>query len=130
MLHVLPSSSCTVLLSCARADRLPKLSSVDFIIEGPPLPDMLPMAMLLLSLRTQLTGLQSLSLELSQSWGKAGLAWMELASMTQLTMLSITSTYKVWTVLGCLHLLMKQAAMFWAARHLEAVSTTCLLMFA
>jgi len=50
---------------------------------------MLHMAMLLLSLRTQLTSLQSLSLELSQSWVDAGLAFAELASMTQLTALSI-----------------------------------------
>lgn len=83
--------ACTVVLSCPvdLAYRLPKLSSVEFKIEGPLLPYMLHMAMLLLSLRTQLTSLQSLSLELSQSWVDAGLAFAELASMTQLTALSI-----------------------------------------
>lgn len=58
-------------------------------MEGPPLAELLPIAMLLLSLRTQLTSLQSLSLELSQSWADADLAFGELASMMQLTKLSM-----------------------------------------
>jgi hypothetical protein len=53
------------------------------------------MVMLLRSLRTQLSSLQCLSLDLSQGWTGAGLAWAELAAMTQLTSLCITSTYTV-----------------------------------
>jgi hypothetical protein len=53
------------------------------------------MAMLLRSLRTQLASLCSLSLTVSQSWTGAGLAWAELAAMTQLTRLSIANTCKV-----------------------------------
>jgi hypothetical protein len=50
------------------------------------------MAMLLLSLRTQLTGLRQLTLKLSQGWFGADMAWAELAAMTQLTGLSINAT--------------------------------------
>jgi len=75
--------------------RLPKLSSVEVKMEGPPLAELLPIAMLLLSLRTQLTSLQSLSLEVSQSWADADLAFAELASMTQLTKLSLMMKNKV-----------------------------------
>jgi hypothetical protein len=57
------------------------------------------MAMLLMSVRTQLTNLHSLILELSQSWAGAGLAFAELAAMTQLTQLHIRSTTKVSAVL-------------------------------
>jgi hypothetical protein len=53
------------------------------------------MATLLLGVRTQLTSLQSLTLELCQSWLGAGMAFAELAAMTQLTKLVMTTPYRV-----------------------------------
>jgi hypothetical protein len=64
-------------------------------VKGPPLAEMLPMAMLLLGVRTQLTSLQSLTLTLFQSWVGAGLALSELGAMSQLTRLCITAAAKV-----------------------------------
>jgi hypothetical protein len=87
-------------------------------VRGPQALQVLPMAMLLLSVRTQLTGLQSLTLELSQSWDGARSSWAELAGMTQLTKLHITSINQVCTVLlaiitACLAELVPNAGQGW-----------------
>jgi hypothetical protein len=75
--------------------RLPDLTALDVKVERPPRLDMLPMAMLMLSVRTELTCLPHLTLELSHIWDGAGLAWAELAAMTQLTRLHISCTFMV-----------------------------------
>lgn len=96
------SASTLSLISCPvilHAGRLPDLNKLHLDVKGPPIADMLPMAMLLLSLRTQLTSLRSLTLDLSQTWRRAGLAWAELADMTQLTTLRINYDGKVCAVL-------------------------------
>jgi len=50
----------------------------------------LAMATLLYSMRTQLTGLQSLELVLHQSWKQANQPWQELGRSTNLTSLALT----------------------------------------
>jgi hypothetical protein len=53
------------------------------------------MSTVLYSLRTQLSGLQSLALDLQQSWAGASAVWRELGRLTQLTALHIMFEHEV-----------------------------------
>jgi hypothetical protein len=69
----------------AVACSLPSLRSLEVTVEGTL--HALPMSTVPYSLRSQLSGLQSLNLDLKQSWAGASAVWRELGRLTQLTAL-------------------------------------------